>query len=161
LRKIALIIAAFILWIFLTWSFSWQNLTAGGFVAILTGLIFGNYFIEHPLKLLNPRRWFWAFIYIPVFIWEMTKANFDVAYRVLHPRMPIKPGIIKVKTRMKSPLGIAFLANSITLTPGTFTIDLKDEYLYVHCIMVRHENLVEASHDIVDRFEKLLIKIFD
>jgi multicomponent Na+:H+ antiporter subunit E len=91
----------------------------------------------------------------------MAKANFDVAYRVLHPKMPISPGIVKVKTKLKSEIGIAFLANSITLTPGTFTVDLKGQHLYIHCINVKHMDVEEASKDILERFEKLLIKIFD
>ena len=99
-------------------------------------------------------------------IWELAKANFDVAYRVilslLRPRnMPIAPGIVKVKTKLKSDLGKAILANSITLTPGTFTIDLKDDYLYIHWINVQHKDIEKATQDIVGRFEKFLLKIFE
>jgi multicomponent Na+:H+ antiporter subunit E len=91
----------------------------------------------------------------------MAKANFDVAYRVLHPKMPIAPGIVKVKTKLKSEMGKVFLANSITLTPGTFTIDLKDEFLYIHWIYVRYKDVDKATQNIVSLFEKYLIKIFD
>lgn len=161
MKKVILILFIFALWLLLTWNVSWQSLAAGGVAALMVGLVFGNMAVTSPIKAVNPKRWFWLLVYIPVFTWEMAKANFDVAYRVLHPKMPIHPGIVKVKTRLKSPLGIAFLANSITLTPGTFTIDLKDEFLYIHCINVRHQKLEEATKDIVSRFEKLLIKIFD
>jgi multicomponent Na+:H+ antiporter subunit E len=154
-------VISFIVWLGLTWNLHPQNLIVGGAVSVIVGLIFGNVFTEEPLKMLQPQRWFWMLVYIPKFVWEMTKANFDVAYRVLHPMMPIKPGIVKVKTRLKSEMGKAFLANSITLTPGTFTVDVKDQYLYIHCIYVRHTKLEEASKDIVARFENLLIKIFD
>jgi len=168
LRRILLILFSFALWILLTWNFNLQNMAAGGFVAILTGLIFGKHFVDDPVKFIQPNRWFWALIYIPKFLWEMTKANFDVAYRVIlsvliPPKMTgtIEPGIVKVKTKLKSDMGKAFLANSITLTPGTFTIDLKDEFLYIHCIKVRHTDIQKATEDIVSRFEPLLIKIFD
>ena len=161
MRKIVLILFSFIVWLGLTWAFSAQSLVVGGVVALITGLLFGNQFVQEPLKVFQIRRWFWFIVYIPKFIWEMTKANFDVAYRVLHPKMPINPGIIKVKTRIKSEMGRVFLANSITLTPGTFTVDLKDEYLYIHCINVRHTDIKDASEDIVSRFENLLCKIFD
>ena len=161
MRKIVLILFAFILWLLLTWSFTLQSMAAGAAAALLVGLLFGNFFVEKAGLLFDPRRWFWALVYIPVFLWEMTKANFDVAYRVLHPKLPIDPGIVKVKTNLKSEMGIVFLANSITLTPGTFTVDLKGQYLYIHCIKVKSTELAEASHEIVDRFEKFLIKIFD
>ena len=91
----------------------------------------------------------------------MAKANFDVAYRVLHPKMPISPGIVKVKTGLKSEMARTFLANSITLTPGTMTVDIKDDHLYIHWINVRHTEVEDASKDIVSRFEPLLKKIFD
>jgi len=160
-RKILLIIYCFIIWVVLTWSLNLQTVIAGAVASIIIGLVFGNLFAATTVKVLDPRRWFWVLLYIPVFIWEMAKANFDVAYRVLHPRLPIAPGIVKVKTKIKSDMGKTFLANSITLTPGTFTVDLKDQFLYIHCIKVRNTKLEEASKDIVDRFEKFLIKIFD
>jgi multicomponent Na+:H+ antiporter subunit E len=160
-QQIILILFSFIIWLGLTWTLNLQNLIVGGVVSILVGLLFGKLFTNEPYKVIQPKRWFWFLVYIPKFVWEMAKANFDVAYRVIHPMMPINPGIVKVKTRIKSEMGKAFLANSITLTPGTFTVDLKDQYLYIHCINVRHTDVDEASEDIVSRFEKLLIKIFD
>ena len=161
MRKVVLILFSFAVWLLLTWTLYWQNLVVGGLVAVIVGLVFGNLFVTAPLKVFQFGRWFWFILYIPAFIWELTKANFDVAYRVLHPKMPIAPGIVKVKTKLKSEMGKVFLANSITLTPGTFTIDLKDEYLYIHWINVQYKDIDKATEDIVGRFEKYLIKIFD
>jgi multicomponent Na+:H+ antiporter subunit E len=125
------------------------------------GFVFGNLFVDDPLKVFHINRWFWFIMYIPVFFWEMTKANFDVAYRVLHPKRPINPGIVKIKTKLKSDMAKTFLANSITLTPGTFTVDLKGEFLYIHWINVKSTDIEDASKIIAGRFEKFLIKIFD
>jgi multicomponent Na+:H+ antiporter subunit E len=161
LKKLVLILFSFVVWLLLTWSFDGQHLAVGAVVSILTGFIFGDSFIHEPAKLFQPKRWFWALVYIPVFLWELIKANLDVAYRVIHPLMPIHPGIVKVKTNIKSETGRVFLANSITLTPGTFTIDMKDDVLYIHWINVRHTHILEASEDIVSHFEPYLIKIFD
>ncbi len=160
-RKIILILWSLIVWLLLTWTLNLQNVIVGGVVALTVGLIFGNLFVTEPLKVFQFQRWFWILLYIPVFTWEMTKANFDVAYRVLHPKLPITPGIVKVKTKIRSEMGKVILANSITLTPGTFTIDLKDEYLYIHWINVRYKDIEKATQEIVGRFEKYLIKIFD
>jgi multicomponent Na+:H+ antiporter subunit E len=93
----------------------------------------------------------------------MIKANFDVAYRVVHPKLPIKPGIVKVKTRLKSDTGLTFLANSITLTPGTMSVDIDREngYLYIHWINVKSADVEKATEIIVSRFEKILEKIFE
>ena len=161
MRKLVLFLFSFIVWLLLTWTVDWQHLTAGVIVSIIIGLIFGDLFVHEPAKVFQPKRWYWSFVYLPVFLWEMIKANLDVAYRVIHPLMPIKPGIVKVRTRVKSDMGRVFLANSITLTPGTFTVDMKDDLLYIHCICVRHTDIEKASEDILKTFEPYLIKIFD
>jgi len=148
-------------WLLLTWASDVQHLVVGAAVCLLVALVFGDAFVQEPAKVLDPRRWFWFLVYIPVFTWAMIKANFDVAYRVLHPRMPIRPGIVKIKTKIRSDLGRVCLANSITLTPGTFTVDIKDDVLYIHCIYVRHTDIEQASQDILKPFESLLIKVFD
>ena len=100
-------------------------------------------------------------MYLLVFIWEIIKANFDVAYRVMHPAMPIKPGIVKVKLNIKSEFGRAMLANSITMTPGTISLDIINDYLYIHWIYVFSTNPDEYRDSIAGNFEKILIKIFD
>ncbi|MHC4194088.1 MAG: Na+/H+ antiporter subunit E, partial [Planctomycetota bacterium] len=75
----------------------------------------------------SPVRIFWALVYLPVFFYYVIVANLDVVYRALHPKMPINPGIVKIKTVLKTESGITALANSITLTPGTLTVDLTDD----------------------------------
>ena len=71
----------------------------------------------------------------PFFI-ELAKANLDVAYRVITGR--IRPGIIRLRSGMKSDFALFLLANSITLTPGTLTVDLdeKSNDLFIHVINI-------------------------
>jgi multicomponent Na+:H+ antiporter subunit E len=87
--------------------------------------------------MVNPLRLLILFTYaiVPFFI-EMTKANVDVAYRVI--TMKIRPGIIRVRSDLKTDFGIFTLANSITLTPGTITVDIdeKTHDLFIHNINV-------------------------
>jgi len=87
----------------------------------------------------------------------------DVAYRVINPRLPINPGIVKVKTNLKTETGLTFLANSITLTPGTLTVDIDRDagVLYVHWIDVKAKDVEAATKIVVERFEKILRKIFE
>ncbi len=66
-------------------------------------------------------------IYVVWELWQILLANFDVAYRVLHPKMPIDPSVIEFDTSLRSDLAIVTLANSITLTPGTITINIDQE----------------------------------
>jgi multicomponent Na+:H+ antiporter subunit E len=101
-----------------------------------------------------------TFLYFFVFMFELIKSNLDVARIVLSPSLPINPGIVEVKTVLKSKMARVLLSNSITLTPGTITVDIKDDTLSVHWINVKSENMEEATKKIVNKFEKHLIKIY-
>jgi multicomponent Na+:H+ antiporter subunit E len=101
-----------------------------------------------------------VFIYLPVFIWKLILANFDVARRVLSPKIPLNPGIVRIKTDLKGDFGKLTLANSITLTPGTLSIDIDEDYLYVHTVDVIGKNEAENKKAISESFEKILGGIF-
>ena len=165
MRKFAYFLFLYLAWVFLVWPFSpldLESLSVGVIVAIFLSLIFGDIFVRHPEKMFNLKRYFWFIAYLPVFFYYCLLANFDVVYRVLHPKMPINPGIVKVKTSLKSQTAITALANSITLTPGTLTVDLtEDGYLYIHWINVKTEDIEEASRIIVQKFERFLRRIFE
>jgi multicomponent Na+:H+ antiporter subunit E len=72
--------------------------------------------------------------YLPWLFWEIAKANVDVARRILDPRLPISPCIIRVKAGQKRDLGRVIYANSITLTPGTISVDTQGETITVHAL---------------------------
>jgi len=162
--RIILFITAFFLWCLLSWVPDWQHVLVGVFIAALVAFITGDLFIQRPHVLKHPMRYFYfIFWYLPVFLWEVVKANIDVAYRVIHPKLPIKPGIVKITTALKSDTALTFLANSITLTPGTLSVDIDTEkaVLYVHWISVKTKDTETATKIIVERFERILKKIFD
>lgn len=73
-------------------------------------------------------------LYIPWLLWEIVKANVDVARRIIDPAMPISPRIIRVKTSQKRDVGRVVYANSITLTPGTISIDTPGDEIVVHAL---------------------------
>ncbi len=108
------------------------------------------------------KRAFWFIYFIFLFIWECFKANLDGAYRVIHPDLPIYPGIVRVKTSLKSEAGLTFLANSLTLKPGTMTVDVDKEkgVLYIHWSDVKTQDTERATELIVRRFERVLKRIF-
>ena len=161
MRTLALFILSFIFWLLLTWDLSAANLVAGAAAALLTALLFAKYFFHKVVKFIQPIRYFWFLVYLLIFIWECIKANFDVAYRVLHPAMPIKPGIVKVKLDLQSGFARTMLANSITMTPGTISVDIVGDELFVHWIYVRSEDPEVYSQKIAGKFEKYIKKIFE
>ena len=161
MKRIIHFLILFIVWLLLTWSLDVQNVVAGLIVAVIGEILIGNLFFDNPVKMLDPRRIFWFLYYILVFLMHMAKANLDVAYRVLHKDVPIRPGIVKVKTTLKSDLGLTFLANSITLTPGTLTIDIIGDDMYIHWIYVRSDDPEQQTAMIVTHFENILKKVFE
>ncbi len=149
------------IWLLLTWSLHWQDMLAGGIIALIAGLLLGDIYPVNAVKILNPVRFFWLVVYGITFLAYMVRANFDVAYRVLNINMPIRPGIVKVKTRLKTDMARTFLANSITLTPGTLTVDCVGDHLYIHWINIVSDDPVKETEIIVQHFEKLLERVFE
>lgn len=161
--KLVLFIVGFIVWSLLTWPLDFQHLVVGLAVTAFVAFITGDLFSRRPHHFGHITRYIWFCYYVPMFLWECLKANIDVALRVLNPRLPINPGIVKVKTTLKSDTGLTFLANSITLTPGTLCVDIDAEkgVLYIHWIDVKAKDMDKATELIVRPFEKILEKIFE
>jgi len=161
MKKVVLFIIGFIIWLLLTWTVYLPSILIGIGVSVFISLWFADFFIQHPENFFQIKRFLYLLLFIPIFIFYCILANFDVAYRVLHPKLPIKPGIVKVKTSLSSLIGRVALANCITLTPGTLTVELTDDgYLYVHWINVTTVNVEEATRRIIRRFEPILKEVF-
>lgn len=161
--KIVLFIVGYVVWMLLAWPFDKQHALAGIFVVALVANITGDMFSSRPHQFTHITRYLWFAYYIPVFLAECIRANIDVMLRVINPKMPINPGIVKVKTKLKSDTAITFLANSITLTPGTFCIDVNaaEGILYIHWIDVKSTETEKATQLIAARFEGILKHIFE
>lgn len=159
-RSAVCFLAVLALWLLLFWNLHWSVLLVGGAVAVLVSTLLAR-FPAGIEKLLDLRRWFFAAVYLPYFLYYCLKANLDVAFRVIHPDVPIRPGIVKVRTSLTSEMAKTFLANSITLTPGTLTIDIDGQDLYVHWINIKVDDPEKRFAVIVRRFEPLLRRIFE
>jgi len=168
-RYTATVIALFCLWILVTSTVfdeflgeagprgaALQEIVAGAILSLIVAFWGYRYLTAKGMSNFAPRRILYAILYIPIFFYECFKANLDVAYRVIHPKMPIKPGIVAIRTSLKSDVAKLLLANSITLTPGTLTVDVSGEYLFIHWINVKSTDVEEASRLIAGRFEKYL-----
>jgi len=171
MKRIALFALLLLLWIVLVWPFAVTGgrvhlvateLIPGILAALLLVLIMRDYILQAFTTWINPVRLFWFVVYAGVFVFYVIKANFDVAYRILHPAMPIHPGIVKVKTTLKTRAGIAMLSNAIALTPGTLTVNAEENGdLYVHWINVKATDVEGATGYIVGRFEWLIKRILE
>ena len=161
MKYIAVFILSLIFWLLLTFRFTVPNLIVGSVASVICSAIFTRYYFNSVYKFLQPHRYFWFLIYLFIFIWECIKANLDVAYRVLHPAMPIRPGIVKVRTTLKSEFAKTLLANSITMTPGTITVDIIGDDMYIHWIYIRSEDPEVYTKIITGAFEKYIKRIIE
>ena len=162
MRRLIYFVVSFVVWLLLTWTLEIQVVIAGLAASIVVALLFHEILPKEHHVFVSPMRIFWLLVYIPVFFYYVIMANFDVVYRALHPKMPIHPGIVKIKTNLKTESGITALANSITLTPGTLTVDLTDDgFLYIHWINVKSTETEKATKHIAQKFEWFLKKIFE
>ncbi|GGZ55215.1 Na+/H+ antiporter subunit E [Mesonia mobilis] len=98
-----------------------------------------------------------AFVFF--FLWELLKANLQVAYDVVTPKFYMTPGIVRVPLEAETNLEITLLANLITLTPGTLSLDVSDDrkVLYVHAMYLSDKQAF--IDDIKNGFEKRLLEI--
>lgn len=169
LRRILVFVFAFITWYLITWpydfysgAFDLQITIAGAVVSLMSALILGEVFTSTKHKHNIFYRLYWGILYIPILFYYIILANIDVLYRIIHPKRPINPGIVKVKTDLKNTTARTVLANSITLTPGTLTVDIIDKgILYVHCINLQETDIKHTTEKIVLRFENILKKVFE
>ncbi len=144
-----------LLWTLLTGTLDRQELITGGFVSFLVTALFTSrlaIFTGFRFSWLAP---FYIFSYLGIFLIALLRANFDLSVRVLSPSLPIRPKMVEVKTALKSPLAKLMLANTITLTPGTLTVDVIDDRLQVHWVNCPPGSTSQtATQEIVANFEK-------
>lgn len=142
-------VVSFFTYLLLSWSgdMSIQEVTIAFFLAVAVSFVASKSSRSGfwSMKGLNPRRW-WNFLHYVVgpFAVGLAQANWDVAKRVITGE--INPGIVKFNPRLKTDLGRMILANSITLTPGTLTVDIDDEgTYYIHAINLDTPEPTEAQ----------------
>ncbi|MEB2778431.1 Na+/H+ antiporter subunit E [Algoriphagus sp. D3-2-R+10] len=144
-----------LVWIAITGAFTFENFVFG--FALSFSLLWitstnrreNKYFNRIP-KLIG---------FVLFFLYELIKANVEVAYDVVTPKHFMKPGIVKIPLDARSDLEITLLANLISLTPGTLSLDVSDDrkVLYVHAMYVKDREDFVA--DIKNGFEKRLLEI--
>jgi multicomponent Na+:H+ antiporter subunit E len=142
---------------------AWTHVTDAGNLMIIGGmaLVVSALFVRTgKFPRITLKKIAYSIAYIGYLFVAIVRSNLDVARRVIQPKIPINPGIVVVKTRLKSPIGRMILANSITLTPGTLSVDVKGDHYYIHWIDVTDMEEEGATEKIVAGFEKYLEVIF-
>lgn len=147
-----------VIWVGLT-----GDVSAAAFVkGFILGLIIIHLFGKRTLKVLKLNiKHFWPLVQLLfIFMYELLVANLTVLKHVFSPKLNIKPGIIKVPIEVEGPFWITMLANMITLTPGTLTVDVApdNKFFYVHCLNIDNEDTIVS--DIKGTFEKKIMEVY-
>lgn len=149
-------ISMFFIWTALSYPLSNQEIIYGTILSFLLSILAVVY--NKDKKQFKFKSLFYLIKYFFVFLVELIKANLNMARIVLTPSLPISPKVIKVKTSLTSPIAKAILANSITLTPGTISVELVEDEIFIHA--VEGDN-VQNPEDLKGPFEKILKEAFE
>lgn len=149
----------FVVWLIVNSSAEPPILATGALASLAVAAIFVRRGDVWRIRL-TPRKVFHLLAYTGVFLVELVKANINMLRYVYAPRIDIRPGVVKVRMPLKSPIGRLALANSIALTPGSLVMDLRGDALFVHWLDVGTTDPEEATRMIISPFEKHLEAVF-
>jgi multicomponent Na+:H+ antiporter subunit E len=133
LRRLAVFVILFGFWLLLSGHYDLFHLSLGLICSLLVASLSHDLLIENISGSKRLRKT-WRFVfYVPWLIYQIVLANLHVAYVILNPKV-IDPRIVRFKTKLKSQFSMVTLGNSITLTPGTITMDITDGEFVVHTL---------------------------
>ncbi|ADQ14140.1 Na+/H+ antiporter subunit E [Halanaerobium hydrogeniformans] len=166
LQKISAFIILLIVWIIFAGRITIDVLIVGSGASLLVTLFFSDMLFREVKRDLPWyhyfRKLFLLFLFIPVFFYEAILSALKVSKHVFEKDPSFNPGIVKVKTELTDITGLSVLANLITLTPGTLTLDYDrtEKSYYIHWIDVKTLEQAEMKQEIIARFEKWIGVIF-
>jgi multicomponent Na+:H+ antiporter subunit E len=149
------------IWIAANSSLAPESVITGALIAAALAFVFTRHGGVWQGLRLSPRRLYHFILYTGVFIVEMVKANINMLRYVYAPRIDIKPGVVEIRTRLRSPIGRLALANSIALTPGSLVLDIEGDRLFIHWLDVPTTDPEEARRLIAGPYEDHLEKVFE
>jgi multicomponent Na+:H+ antiporter subunit E len=148
------------LWFAANSSFAVESLATGALISVVLAYMFTRKPSAWRDVRLSPERLYHFVLYTGVFLVELVRSNLNMMRYVYAPRIKINPGIVRIRTRLETPIGRLALANSIALTPGSLVIDIDGDSLFIHCLDVKTTDPDEATRAIAGAFEEHLGKTF-
>lgn len=135
IRTLISLLALFLFWLLLSGIFT-PFLIAAGAGSALAVVLFARRMNSFGEPAYQPIRPVWAAFlsYVPWLLKEIIVAAWDVTKRILHPGLPISPTLVDFKPSQTTDVGLVIHANSITLTPGTISVEVEPGRLLVHAL---------------------------
>lgn len=145
-----------LVWTFLQTTFSWRSFIVGYAVGIIIlYVVYASQGVPFYTRMVAA-----AAVLLGSYFYEVGRSAFRVTYLILHPRLPVKPGLVRVPLAVKSPGAVATLAGMITMAPGTLTVDRSEDgaYLYVHALEADDPEATVAA--IKERLERRILAVW-
>ncbi len=156
LEMVVLFLTMLLFWVLLNGTLAIHTMIVGVVAALVITFVLRDSLAIFSEFKVTPASFKASFLFAFYFIKELIKSNLILSGIILTPSLPINPGIVKARIGLKSRMGRLFLANAITLTPGTLTVDLRGEWIYIHWVTVKSTDIDEVTEMIVTRFESYL-----
>lgn len=157
---LSLWLVLFVIWMVANSALSLAVVVTGAIITFALACIFATTGDAWKDIRWTPRGLYHFIAYTGTFVVELVRSNLNMMSYVYAPRIDIKPGIVKVRTRLTSPIGRLALTSSIALTPGSLVIDLRGDTLFIHWLDVKTTDVDEATKALVAPFEVHLEKVF-
>lgn len=148
------------IWLVANSSLATDVMITGGVISLAIAWLFASRSSAWQGVALTPGAVYHFIVYTAVFFRELVLANINVVRWVYSPRLDIRPGVVRIDTRLKTPIGRLALANSIALTPGSLVLDVEGDTLVIHWLDVQTTDRNEATQMIAGPYERHLEKIF-
>lgn len=156
MRIFQLTVLLLIFWVLLTRSLHLLDLLLGTALSLVFAIWAMRSLMPEQVPLLPSRRFLALAGYMGRLVAMIVASAFQVASVVLHPRMPFNPIVIRYRTTLTRPVSRIALANSITLTPGAYSVDLDGDCLHIHCLSERFARLITSGE-----LERLIARVFE
>ena len=153
-----LTLTLFAAWVVYTQDFHPASLLTGGIFAALTAGFSYEVFFESLPQSRVLYRFDLFFLYLLFLLYQSISASVSLIYRML--RGNYTPGIVRVKTRLQSPIGRTLLANTISLVPGTLSLWMEGQYIFIHWFDKKTDHRVHAGKLTMEPMQTILEKIF-
>jgi len=155
-------IIAYLLWLFFNMSLGPQTLMLGVPVVLMVAAMSSRFvFGDFGVPRMSPLRIAYAIRYSVDFLVRVFNANISMAKIILQPKLDIIPVVIRIPLRTNSDCLRTCISNSITLTPGSLTLDADDEFIYVHWVRATELDSEKAKEIVVGNFERYLKGVFE
>lgn len=163
-KAIPVILLTYVVYILFSGSVSTYDLVLGLAISVIAGYMTAELLVRDVSKVLDIKRFAWLVVYGIYYLTVAEfKAHYDVIKRILHPKVPINPGIVRTPYNVSNDYSVTALACSITNTPGTVVVHLNEvgKNYYVHWIDVKAPDPKTTYENIARDFERFIRRIFE